>query len=405
MTEVGATMKKTAIITTVFTLFLCSFLRMPVFADQEMKSPLISSESAILIDAQSGQVLFNKYSNSKMYPASTTKIATAIYAIETGNLEDRVTISSNARGTMGSSVYLDEGEELSLEQLVEGLLVNSGNDAAVAIAEHLDGSVERFSKNINAYLKDRIGVLNTHFMNPHGLYDPEHTTTASDLAKITQYAIKNDTFREIFGMKELKWEGQSWSTTIYTHHKLMREAPYDGVTGGKTGYIDEARFTLVTTAKRENTSLIAVVLKGSKEGIYEDTVKLFDYGFEHFKSVKIPKGKEFVNEQKETFVTEEDLYYTQLLEEPTKPELLNNGSLVIDQPLDSLDISFSLPKKEMEKVEINVQKVAKQTDVKEKEAGPLSEFFLVVVIVEILMVSLLFFFRRFMKRVRTGKEA
>ncbi|MEQ6377464.1 D-alanyl-D-alanine carboxypeptidase family protein [Bacillaceae bacterium S4-13-56] len=390
-------MKKTTIVSSIFFLFIFSCLNRIVLAEEEIEPPYISSESAILIDAKSGQVLYDKYSNNEMYPASTTKIATAIYAIEKGDLMDIVTISKNARGTVGSSVYLDEGEEISLKKLIQGLVINSGNDAAVAIAEHIDGTVEQFSESINKYLKNKVGVSNTHFINPHGLFDPSHTTTASDLAKITQYAMKNETFREIFGIKELEWNGQSWSTTLYTHHKLMREAPYEGVTGGKTGYVNESKFTLVTTAERENISLIVVVLKGSKEGIYDDTVELLDYGFNNFESTVIPKGKEFVTDESEIFVSEDNLYFTQLLDEETKPELMNSGKLVIDQTFDQLDISFHLAKKPVEVEEMNVPQIVKKNE-QEDGTRTLSGFFLMIVIVEILAVSILFSLKRFFKR-------
>ncbi|MEQ6389712.1 D-alanyl-D-alanine carboxypeptidase family protein [Bacillaceae bacterium S4-13-58] len=390
-------MKKTTIVSSIFFLFIFSCLNRIVLAEEEIEPPYISSESAILIDAKSGQVLYDKYSNNEMYPASTTKIATSIYAIEKGDLMDIVTISKNARGTVGSSVYLDEGEEISLKKLIQGLVINSGNDAAVAIAEHIDGTVEQFSESINKYLKNKVGVSNTHFINPHGLFDPNHTTTASDLAKITQYGMKNETFREIFGIKELEWNGQSWSTTLYTHHKLMREVPYEGVTGGKTGYVNESRFTLVTTAERENISLIVVVLKGSKEGIYDDTVELLDYGFNNFESMVIPKGKEFVTDESEIFVSEDNLYFTQLLDEETKPELMNSGKLVIDQTFDQLDISFHLAKKPVEVEEMNVPQIVKKNE-QEDGTRTLSGFFLMIVIVEILAVSILFSLKRFFKR-------
>ncbi|MEN2465873.1 D-alanyl-D-alanine carboxypeptidase family protein [Ornithinibacillus sp. JPR2-1] len=254
-------------------------------AAEERQPPRINSGAAILGDANTSTVIYEKNSSKKLYPASLTKIATAIYAIEQGELDDVVTVSEHAYRTEGSSVFLEEGEQLSLRQLIKGLLVNSANDAGVAIAEHLSGDVEHFSDELNKYLEQVIGVKNTHFSNPHGLYDAEHVTSAEDLAMITQYAINNEDFREIFGLTELEWKGKKWQTTLYTHHKLLREAPYPGVNGGKTGYVPEAGFTLATTASRKNLDLIVITLDAStQESAYQDTVALLDYGFDHFKS-------------------------------------------------------------------------------------------------------------------------
>ena len=250
------------------------------FAEGELN---IKAKSAILMDYNTRKVIYEQNPNEKLYPASLTKIATAIYAIENGDLDSMVTVSENAYGTIGSSVFLEEGEKHTLKQLIIGLLVNSGNDAGVAIAEHLSGDVETFSEDLNEYLESNIGVKNTHFTNPHGLYDANHYTTAEDLAMITQYAMKNKVFREIFGITEMDWDGEKWDTTLYTHHKLLREMPYPGVNGGKTGYIEEAGFTLATTATRGNLNLIVITLDAEVQDIpYQDTVALLDYGFNHF---------------------------------------------------------------------------------------------------------------------------
>ncbi|MFD1849673.1 D-alanyl-D-alanine carboxypeptidase family protein [Oceanobacillus bengalensis] len=275
-------------------------------AESNNTPPKLVSEAAIMIDSQTGTVLYEKSGNKEMYPASLTKIATAIYAIETGNLDDVVKVSENARDIEGTRVYLEEGEEVTLRTLIQGLLINSGNDAGVAIAEHMSGSVEGFSSDINKYLQDIVGVKNTHFENPHGLYEPKHVTTAEDLAKITQYAIKNETFREIFGTKELKWDGNSWDTTLYTHHKLMREMPYEGITGGKTGFVNQSGFTLATTAKRDNLSLIVITLNSYiQSAAYTDTISLLDYGFNNFETSRIEEGNIFTVGNQEYRTTKE----------------------------------------------------------------------------------------------------
>ncbi len=223
-----------------FLLLLISIIASPLFtstvqAASDTGPPSLTSKAAVMMDADTGDILFAKHANDAMYPASLTKIATAIYAIENGDLDSIAMVSEKARNIDGTRVYLEKGEKVTLKKLIQGLLINSGNDAGVAIAEHLSGSVDKFASDLNAYLKKKVGVQDTHFENPHGLFDPDHVTTASDLAKITQYAIRNDVFRNIFGTVELEWNGASWDTTLLTHHKMMRQMPYEGVTGGKTG--------------------------------------------------------------------------------------------------------------------------------------------------------------------------
>ncbi|MFS0646101.1 D-alanyl-D-alanine carboxypeptidase family protein [Siminovitchia sp. 179-K 8D1 HS] len=306
-----------------FTFFISS----KTFAED---NPDISSEAAILMDSKSGQVLYEKNANKKMYPASLSKIATAIYALEKGNLDDLVTVSKEAHQVEGTRVYLEEGEKVPLKKLIQGLLINSGNDAGVAIAEHLDGSVENFSLNINNYL-NKLGVNHTNFQNPHGLFDPSHVTTANDLAVITRYAMRNKEFREIFATRELRWKGESWQTTLITHHKLMREQPYEGVTGGKTGYVDQSGHTLATTAKKDGLSLIVVILNGStQEMAYKDTTELLDYGFRHYETSLIPKGTKYSNKNNQFFVAE-DFYFTKSLNQSVETNINEKGLLEILQ--------------------------------------------------------------------------
>ncbi|MFZ3590179.1 D-alanyl-D-alanine carboxypeptidase family protein [Bacillus sp. DJP31] len=250
----------------------------------------LASESAIVIDAKSGFVIYEKNSEHKMYPASITKIVTAIVALEEGNPEDLVVVSENARNVDGTRVYLEEGEVVPLIKLLQGLLINSGNDAGVAIAEHMDGSVEGFADRMNSFVKEKVGVTNTSFKNPHGLFDENHYTTALDMAKITKYALNNEVFTGIISTQSLPWKGESWDTTLYNHHRLLREIPYDGIIGGKNGFVNQSGFTLVTAAQRGETKLIAVTLNSTtKNGQYEDTMALFDYGFENFDPSMVPK--------------------------------------------------------------------------------------------------------------------
>ncbi|MDT8859634.1 D-alanyl-D-alanine carboxypeptidase [Alkalihalobacillus sp. MEB130] len=268
----------------------------------------LHSETAILMDAETGEILFNQKMEQTMYPASITKIVTAIVAIEEGNLADIVTVSSEAVNVTGTRVYLLEDERVPLLKLVQGLLISSGNDAGTAIAEHMSGSEEQFSELMNTFVKEKIGIHQTHFTNPHGLYDENHLTTAYDMAKITQYAMQNEMFREIVGTKEMEWIGEGWETVIYNHNRLLWN--YEGATGVKNGFVRKSGYTLVTTAKRDEMELIAVTLNApSADHAYNDMKALFDYGFDHYHTNVIFSNNVFQSEKGERYVLDEDLYF------------------------------------------------------------------------------------------------
>ncbi len=274
----------------------------------------LHSETAILMDLGTGKVLFNQNKNQIMYPASITKIVTAMVAIEEGNLDDIVTISDEAVNVIGTRVYLVEGEQVPLLKLVQGLLINSGNDAGTAIAEHLSGDEELFSEKMNQFVTETIGVEDTYFRNPHGLYDENHVTTAYDMAKITQYAMKNKTFREIVGTKEMEWIGEGWDTVIYNHNRLLWD--YEGATGVKNGFVRKSGYTLVTTAKRDNMELIAVTLNApSAKHAYQDMTALFDFGFEQYTTNTVSHHEPFETETGEEYQLNEDLVYLSKREE------------------------------------------------------------------------------------------
>ncbi|WP_051254557.1 D-alanyl-D-alanine carboxypeptidase family protein [Halobacillus kuroshimensis] len=321
-------MKKLTIILTLI-LLAANFSITPVYGETKPDSPDILSESAIVMEANTGKVIYEKDADREMYPASLTKIATAIYALENGDPEDQVTVSEEARNTGGSSVFLMEGEQVSLKKLVQGLLINSGNDAGTAIAEHMSGSVDSFSEDLSVFLQEKVGTEKTHFTNPHGLYDGQHTTTARDLALITQYAMQNETFMEIFGTKTMDWTGESWETTLYTHHKLFRENPYEGITGGKTGFVPQAGFTLATTASREDTDFIAITMKTPyQDQVYTDTEKLLDYGFENYETSFVPK-EDLLGDKKDEYILPGEIPYTSLKGEGVEASVDDNGKVTI----------------------------------------------------------------------------
>ncbi len=290
---------------------------------------LLHSETAVLMDKSSGQVLYEQNMNQTMYPASITKIVTAIVAIEEGELNELVTVSERARNTIGTRVYLLENEQVPLLKLVQGLLINSGNDAGTAIAEHLAGTEKRFAKRMNEFVREKIGVEDTHFTNPHGLFDEDHVTTAYDMAKITQYAMQNELFREIVGTKEMEWIGEGWETTIHNHNRLLWR--YEGATGVKNGYVSQSGFTLVSTVLRDETELIAVTLNApSSEQAYTDMEAMFNFGFKHYQSNVINKGYLFQAETGEVYELIDDVHFlTKKGEEEASMKVKDEGILSI----------------------------------------------------------------------------
>ncbi|WP_139203344.1 D-alanyl-D-alanine carboxypeptidase family protein [Thermoflavimicrobium dichotomicum] len=261
-----------------------------VYAYTEEK-PFVSAQSAVLMDVASERVLFGKEAQKPMKVASLTKIMTAILAIEKGKLDELVTISPRAVGIEGSSVYLKQGEKVRLRDLLYGLMLRSGNDAAVAIAEHIGGSVEGFVYLMNEKAT-YLGLQHTHFMNPHGLDHPDHYSTAYDLAKLTAYALKNPVFQEIVKTKSITLSSP-WETgrqTFFNKNKLLRMYPWaDGV---KTGFTKQAGRTLVTSATKDGHQLVAVTLNDPND--WYDSIKLFEYGYEHYDLVSIVKREQLI---------------------------------------------------------------------------------------------------------------
>ncbi|MFC4810324.1 D-alanyl-D-alanine carboxypeptidase family protein [Paenibacillus sp. GCM10023250] len=260
----------------------------PVHAETADEArPELASEAAVLIEAKTGTVLYARNAEKQEYPASITKIVTGIVAIEDErDMSATVTVSKEARGEDGTRVYLAEGEKLPLLNLLYGMLMNSGNDAATAIAEYVDGSKAKFAERMNEFAKDKIGAANTHFVNPSGLPDPRQYTTAMDMAKITRYAMQNELFRTIVGTRRMPWNGQEWKSELINHNEMLGQ--YEGTTGVKNGYTGDAGFTLVTSAKRDGMELIGVLLKSpSKSLLYQDMTKLLDYGFRQFELQRV----------------------------------------------------------------------------------------------------------------------
>ena len=245
-------------------------------------APSVSAKSAILMEAESGKVLYQSNAFVRMPMASTTKIMTAVVAIESGNVKRAVSVSPDAVGIEGSSVYLYPNEVLTLEDLLYALLLESANDAATAIAIAVAGSVEDFASLMNQKA-EALGLYATHFTNPHGLDHEEHYTTAYDLAKITAYALENDTFREICSTtrKLIPLKGDEGTRVLVNHNKML--ARYDGAIGVKTGFTKRSGRCLVSAAERNGMTLIAVTLNAPDD--WKDHAVMLDYGFERYETV------------------------------------------------------------------------------------------------------------------------
>lgn len=261
----------------------------------------VTAEGAILVDLNTGQVLYSKNPNEKYAPASTTKVLTALIALEKCNLSDKVVVGSKPPFEDGSKIYLIEGEELTVEQLLNALLIESANDSALALAEHIGGSKEGFAKLMNEKAKE-IGCLNSNFTNPNGLFEDNHYTTAYDLALISRKAMENDQFRKIVSTLSYQIQPTNKQPEIrylHNHNKLLTslKSKYPGVDGVKTGYTVKAKHTFVGSLTRGNRRLLAVVLKDERP-VYEDIMNLFDYGLNNFNYEKIASKDEIVENLK-----------------------------------------------------------------------------------------------------------
>lgn len=296
----------------VFSLFIVIIILFNFSLFSYANTPTITAESAILIDADSGEILFEKNANTKMYPASTTKMLTGILAIENGNLNKKITVDDKSPYEIrGTHIALNPGEVLPFNDILHGLLIESANDCAQVLAKHISGSIESFSKLMNDKAKE-IGAINTNFTNPHGLHDSEHTTTAYDLALIARYAMQNETFREIVQTKRYIIEPtnkQPEKRYLSNGNKLLYATgsgnkirvdgntvniKYEGANGVKTGYTPQAMNCLVSSVTKGNKTLIAVVLKSAKTAVWIDSHELFNYGFNYFSTKQVAFKNEFI---------------------------------------------------------------------------------------------------------------
>lgn len=234
----------------------------------------VSADSAILIEASSGRVIYEKNADMRCPMASTTKIMTAIVAIEDGDTTREVSVSSEAVGVEGSSVYLKGGDVITLDDLLWALMLESANDAAAAIAVEVAGSVEAFADRMNMKAAE-LGLSDTNFTNPHGLDNEAHYTTARDLVRLSAYAMKNAKFREIASTYRHSIKVGDETRCLLNHNKLLKL--YDGAVGVKTGYTKRSGRCLVSAAERDGVELVAVTLNAPDD--WNDHTAMLDHGF------------------------------------------------------------------------------------------------------------------------------
>lgn len=343
----------------IFFLFFIIFSN-KCFASSSSKIPNLYCSDNVLMDAESGNVLFEKNGYQKVYPASTTKVLTSILVLENLNLDDTVVASKAAINSIpvGSSVMgIEEGEVYTVKNLLYGLLLPSGNDAAIVLAEAVSGNVKDFVNLMNKKAKE-IGCLNTHFANPHGFYDPNHYTTAYDMSLILRYALKFDTFREICQTKTIDLpptNKRNTTKTLNNTNRLIDESYsvfYEYALGGKTGYTIESRGTYIGYAKKDEKLIIVANFDGSQNingqnARFLDAITLYDYGFNNFNKNKIIDKNDYKytitdknTNKKYTIAPEEDCYALT----STNNNIISTPQLNINFANDTLDgtITFKI---------------------------------------------------------------
>lgn len=328
------------------------------FADSELN---LTAEYAILMDYETGQVLYSKNGYSKLYPASTTKAWTAYVVLKHVNDLNQVVEIKDLPIVDGSSMYLKEGEAFTVKELLDALLIHSSNDVAMVLAKYVGGSVENFVNMMNDEAKS-IGAENTHFNNPHGLPDENHYTTAYDMALMARKAMDNKIFRDIVNTKSVKYP----ATEAYPYERYFEntnqfltsrskmnykgqeiDIKYDVVDGIKTGYTDAAGKCLLSTGVKNNIRVISAVFKSTVDDLYLDSRTLLDYGFDNFYVKEIVDKDDFIKNKKVFLSKEKKLIYQP---ETNYSVALSNNSNAGDYSIKTKLDNIKLPIKEGDKV-------------------------------------------------------
>ena len=303
----------------------------------------LNSRIALIYDRASGRILYEKNGNKQTPMASTTKIMTAIVVLENANLKDTVTITSKAAGTGGSRLGLKKNDKITVNDLLYGLMLRSGNDAAVALAIHIGGSIEGFAQMMNDKAKE-MGLTNSHFVVPHGLDNEGHYTTAYELAKMADYALNIAKFKEIVSTKSTTIYINGYAKAINNTNQLL--GSISGVYGVKTGFTNGAGRCLVSSCKRDDLDIITVIIGADTTKMRTaDTIKLIQYAYENFEIINI---KEIVDRKLEQWldVNQGRIYVNKGIK--------NNVELLLDE----LDFeTMAVKKTDVDKVEIEVNSI------------------------------------------------
>lgn len=386
--------------------------------------PNIDSGAAILLESSTEKILYSKNENQKMYPASTTKIMTAILTLENCNLDDVVSVPYEAIASIppGYSVaYLQAGEQLTVEQLLQVLLVHSANDAANVLAYHISGSIDTFADLMNKKVEE-LGLKNTHFTNPSGKHDNNHYTNAYDLAILMKYCMKNTEFRRLTGLKNCiipatnKYQERVFSTTnellIYDNTIAARNYYYQYAIAGKTGYTSQAKNCLVSVSNKDNLELICVVLSA---GIYPnnlsakfiDTKSIFEYGYKNYTLKKL-KDSNSIATQIEIPNASAETKNLDLLVSKDLVALVTQDNFDIEYEFDiKLDENLSAPIAQGQKVGTiiyNIDEIEYTSDLLASHSVKKSNFLIIIVQVILIVIVLYLLYKLLFRSNNTKKK-
>ncbi len=318
------------------------------------EGPEVSAESAIVMEINTGTILYAKNIHEELYPASTTKIMTCLLAVENANLSDTITFSNEAVFSVpgdGSSIGMDVGESITLEQALYGIMVGSANEVANAVAEHVSGSIDDFVTLMNDKAAS-LGCTNTHFANTNGLQNDNHYTSVYDLALISSEFFSNELLCKVANTPRYHFEPTATQPDDFylnNKHKLISgEIAYDGIVGGKTGYTDQARETLVTCAERDGMKLVCIVFMEESPTQFTDTVTLFDYAFNNFQMVNVADSDtRYMPDDSLFFESENDVFGKSgnILSLSTDSNIVLPKTSTIDET--SYEVSYELSDKEL----------------------------------------------------------
>ncbi|NLJ89507.1 MAG: D-alanyl-D-alanine carboxypeptidase [Clostridiales bacterium] len=307
--------------------------------------PTISADAAIVMEAETGSILYGKNIHNKYYPASITKILTTLIALENSSMNEIVTFSRDAVFNVdldSSRIGIDVGEELSMEQALYGIMLESANEVSYAVAEHVGGDINTFIDMMNQKARS-LGANNSNFMNPHGLPDENHYTTPYDMALISKAAIQNNEFREITNSRTYvipPTNIQEETRYLANHHKFIKkDIHYDGAIGGKTGWTRASMYTLVTFAKRDGMTLISVIMScPNAKDQYKDTANLLNYAFDNFSLYSIDNTNTNINKDIDFFTKYRSFF--NISDSPLR--LSENGNVVLPSNITIDDVKKTI---------------------------------------------------------------